>query len=149
MYRVIAGMAIGVILALASSTYPRDLGKQRTLTTIADARRGMKNPVDLGQPGDSQGDLFVFDQPLLDAAGKEIGTNGGFCIRTKPGEYSECQWTLTFADGTINVSGREAEKGTSFVALAGGTGAYLGARGEMATTPNSDGTFTQVVKILG
>lgn len=119
-----------------------------TLVTIADARSGIATPVDLGAPGDSPGDMFVFDQPLLNEARQTIGSNSGYCIRTLPGQFSECQWTLTLADGTITVAGREAETGTSLIPIIGGTGAYLGVRGELATTPNGDRTFTQVLTLL-
>ncbi|MFY0583985.1 dirigent protein [Cystobacter fuscus] len=119
-----------------------------TLTTIADARSGIASPVDLGTPGDSPGDMFVFDQPLLNAAKENIGSNSGFCIRTLPGQFSECQWTLTLADGTITVAGREAESGPSSIPIIGGTGAYVGASGVLLTTPNGDRTFTQVLTFL-
>ena len=69
-----------------------------TLVTIADARSGIAQWVDLGEPGDSPGDIFVFDQPLLNSNHEPIGKNSGFCIRTLPGKFSECQWTLTLAD---------------------------------------------------
>ncbi|WP_239469775.1 allene oxide cyclase barrel-like domain-containing protein [Archangium violaceum] len=119
-----------------------------TLTTIADARSGIASPVDVGAPGDSPGDMFVFDQPLLNAEKENIGSNSGYCIRTLPGQFSECQWTLTMADGTITVAGREAETGTSLIPIMGGTGAYVGASGVLATTPNGDRTFTQVLTFL-
>ena len=119
-----------------------------TLTTIADARSGIATPVDLGEPGDSPGDMFVFDQPLLNEARQNIGSNSGYCVRTLPGQFSQCQWTLTLADGTITVAGREAEQGTSLVPIIGGTGAYLGVSGVLSTTPNGDRTFTQVLTLL-
>ncbi|MFY0524250.1 dirigent protein [Archangium gephyra] len=119
-----------------------------TLNTIADARSGIATPVDLGPPGDSPGDMFVFDQPLLNEARENIGSNSGYCVRTLPGQFSECQWTLTMADGTITVAGREAEMGTSLVPIIGGTGAFEGASGVLATTPNGDRTFTQVLTLL-
>jgi hypothetical protein len=119
-----------------------------TLTTIADARSGVASPVDLGAPGDSPGDMFVFDQPLLNEARQPIGSNSGYCVRTLPGQFSECKWTLTMTDGTITVAGREAETGTSFIPIIGGTGAYLGVSGVLATTPNGDRTFTQVLTLL-
>ncbi|MCP3140819.1 dirigent protein [Pyxidicoccus xibeiensis] len=118
-----------------------------TLFTIADARSGIASPVDLGAPGDSPGDMFVFDQPLLNEARETIGSNSGYCIRTLPGQFSECQWTLTMADGTITVAGREAETGTSLVPIIGGTGDYVGVRGVLSTTPNGDRTFTQVLTL--
>ncbi|MDY7229528.1 dirigent protein [Hyalangium rubrum] len=119
-----------------------------TLNTLADARSGIASPVDLGAPGDSPGDMFVFDQPLLNAEKENIGSNSGYCVRTLPGQFSECQWTLTMADGTITVAGREAETGTSLIPVVGGTGAYLGVTGMLATTPNGDRTFTQVLTLM-
>jgi hypothetical protein len=133
---------------LGCSSAHADEPTTQTLTTIADARSGIASPVDLGAPGDSPGDMFVFDQPLLNEARENIGSNSGYCVRTLPGQFSECQWTLTMADGTITVAGREAETGTSYVPIVGGTGAYLGVSGELATTPNGDRTFTQVLTLL-
>jgi len=118
-----------------------------TLVTIADARSGIAQWVDLGEPGDSPGDIFVFDQPLLNSNHVPIGKNSGFCIRTLPGKFSECQWTLTLADGTITVAGRESDTGTSMVPVIGGTGKYLLVRGVMATTPNSDKTYKQILTL--
>jgi hypothetical protein len=119
-----------------------------TLSTIADARSGIASPVDLGAPGDSPGDMFVFDQPLLNEARENIGSNSGFCVRTLPGQFNECQWTLTLADGTLTVAGREADTGTSYIPVVGGSGAYTGVRGVLATTPNGDRTFTQVLTLM-
>jgi Dirigent-like protein len=144
-------VAVGVV-SLASTMWSCADNAQAeeswTLTTIADARSGIASPVDLGAPGDSPGDMFVFDQPLLNAAQENIGSNSGFCIRTLPGQFSECQWTLTMADGTITVAGREAESGPSSIPIVGGTGAYEGASGVLLTTPNGDRTFTQVLTFL-
>lgn len=116
---------------------------ERTLVTIADARVDKARFIDIGEPGDSAGDVLTFDQPLLNEAGSPIGNNSGICIRTKPGDSFQCQWTLTLDDGTIQVSGREFDKGTSIISIVGGTGTYSGIRGEMESTNNGDGTFTQ------
>ena len=118
-----------------------------TLVTIADARSGLIQRIDLGEPGDSPGDMVVFDQPLLNANYEPIGTNSGFCIRTLPGKFSECQWTLTLANGAITVAGREADSGTSMIPIIGGSGDYLSVGGLMATTPNGDQTYRQVLTL--
>ena len=55
----------------------------------------------------------------------------------------QCQWTLTLDNGTIQVAGREFDKGTSSIAIVGGTGAYTGISGQMESTNNEDGTFAQ------
>jgi len=129
------------------SAQAQDATETWTLTTIADARSGIASPVDLGAPGDSPGDMFVFDQPLLNEARQSIGSNSGYCVRTLPGQFSECQWTLTMTDGSITVAGREAEMGTSQIPVVGGTGAFDRVTGVLATTPNGDRTFTQVLTL--
>ena len=134
------------ILALAACTQP----PLQTMVTIADARNNPAQLIDTGEPGDTIGDILVFDQPLLDKDKKEIGNNSGTCIRTRVAFSFQCQWTLTFANkiknnGSILVAGREFDKGTSTVSIIGGTGNYSGISGEMKTTNNNDGTFTQVL----
>ena len=81
---------------------------------------------------------------------KIIGNNSGSCIRTRVGHSYQCQWTLTFDNntqggGTIQVAGREFDKGSSSISIVGGTGKYSGISGEMESTNNNDGTFTQVL----
>lgn len=121
-----------------------------SLITIADARNNPAKLIDNGEPGDSPGDILLFDQPLLDKDMKTIGTNSGSCLRTRVGHSLQCQWTLTFGDeiktsGSIQVAGREYDNGTSNISIVGGTGKYSGISGEMRSTNNSDGTFTQVL----
>jgi Dirigent-like protein len=151
MIAIVAVMATTYTAAWAQST--AKVGSEApppyttTLVTIADARSGIAQWVDLGEAGDSPGDIFVFDQPLLNSHYEPIGKNSGFCIRTLPGKFSECQWTLTLADGTITVAGRESDAGASMIPIIGGSGKYLLVRGVMATTPNLDKTFTQILTL--
>ncbi|MEE8342173.1 MAG: hypothetical protein V3R51_00085, partial [Gammaproteobacteria bacterium] len=58
----------------------------------------------------------------------------------------QCQWTLTFENGSIQVAGREFDQGTSAISIVGGTGKYSGITGEMESTNNNDGTFTQTLR---
>ena len=123
----------------------------QTLVTIADARSNPAQIVDIGESGDSVGDILIFDQPLLDKDKKEIGNNSGNCIRTRVGFSFQCQWTLTFGNkiknsGSIQVAGREFDKGTSTISIIGGTGKYSAISGVMESTNNNDGTFTQVLR---
>lgn len=133
---------VGLFLLSAAPAYA---GPPTPLTTIADARAGPAVLTDLGEPGDSVGDVLTFDQPLLDEAGEPIGNNSGVCVRTRVGHSYQCQWTLTFEDGTIQVAGRELEEGASMIPIVGGTGAYAGVSGEMRSVNNGDGTFTQTL----
>ncbi|NIW44005.1 MAG: dirigent protein [candidate division Zixibacteria bacterium] len=116
-----------------------------TLITIADARVHPAQITDLDPPGDSVGDILTFDQPLLDEHMNAIGNNSGFCIRTQVAHRFQCQWTLTLANGSIQVAGREFDQGMSRLAIVGGTGEYSGIQGEMISTNNNDGTFTQIL----
>ena len=113
------------------------------LITVADARDKPAQTIDHGEPGDSVGNILTFDQPLLDEAMNEIGNNSGTCIRTHVEHSFQCQWTLTFDNGTIQVAGREFDQRTSIVSIVGGTGKYSGITGEMESTNNNNGTFTQ------
>lgn len=132
-----------LLTAIVLSTAACTQQSPRTLITIADARSHPARVIDTGEPGDSAGDILVFDQPLLDENTQPIGTNSGTCIRTRAGHSLQCQWTLTLENGTILVAGREFDQGTSTISITGGTGAWAGISGEMESTNNNDGTFTQ------
>ena len=137
-----ADLALCGLLSAGACTASAD-----PLITIADARSSPAVVTDLGEPGDSVGDLLTFDQPLLDARGERIGTNSGICVRTRVGHSYQCQWTLTLANGTIQVAGRERDEGGSMIPIIGGTGDYAGASGEMRSVNNGDGTFTQTLHL--
>jgi hypothetical protein len=118
----------------------------QTLVTIADARVSSAQLSDAGKPGDSVGDILTFDQPLLDDSMAAIGNNSGMCIRTRAEHSFQCQWTLTFENGSIQVAGRELDLGTSTISIVGGTGVYSGIYGDMESTNNNDGTYTQILR---
>ena len=118
----------------------------QTLITIADARDKPARYIDNGEPGDSVGDVLTFDQPLLNEDMQEIGNNSGTCIRSRVGYSFQCQWTLTLEYGSIQVAGREYDLGTSILSIIGGTGKYSGISGEMESTNNNNGTFTQILR---
>ena len=77
---------------------------------------------------------------------KKIGNNSGTCIRTRVKHSFQCQWTLTLERGSIQVAGREFDKGISTISITGGTGIYAGIHGEMDSENNNDGTFTQTLR---
>jgi len=135
-------LIISALLGLVGCTQDRP----QTWVTIADARVNKAMFIDIGKPGDSAGDTLTFDQPLLNEDMKEIGNNSGTCIRTRVGHSFQCQWTLTFKDGSIQVAGREHDQGTSTISIVGGTGAYSGISGEMESVNNNNGTFTQTLR---
>jgi allene oxide cyclase len=88
---------------------------------------------DTGAKGDSAGDLLTFANDVFDEKdANKVGSDTGWCIRTVAGKSWECFWTLTLADGQINVAGPFLDAGDSVLAVTGGTGKYAGVRGEMA-----------------
>lgn len=171
---MIAGMLLLACLGMPAGA---DDGTT-SLLTFADGRSdgGIRQSAEVEDGLDSPGDVFVFDQKLLAAdADTVIGRNAGFCIRTDPGapdfsstdhptlpddpnnNYGQCSWTLTFYpssgyDGSLTVSGRESDIGTSQVPIIGGTGDFLGASGVLLTTPIPQGSngvlFRQELEII-
>jgi allene oxide cyclase len=92
--------------------------------------------IDLAAKGDSVGDMLVFANKVFDAANKvQVGSDQGYCIRTVVGKSWECFWTLTLTAGQITVEGPFAETGDSLLAITGGTGKYVGAKGSMKLHP--------------
>jgi allene oxide cyclase len=130
---VLAAIALVAIAASTVSASPFNGHGQRP-TTVAVVERAVTDAVvDLGEPGDSIGDLLTFGNPIYDAANaSQIGTDQGECFRTNPGASWECTWTTYLADGSLTVQGPFLDSlGDSTLAITGGTGIYRAARGEM------------------
>jgi allene oxide cyclase len=88
--------------------------------------------LDLGEKGDSVGDLLTFANPVFDAANKlQLGTDQGYCVRVVVGKSWECSWTLSLKDGQITVQGPFNDGGDSLLVVTGGTRGYAGAKGEL------------------
>lgn len=81
---------------------------------------------------DSVGDTLSFANALFDAANKtQVATDQGFCTRTIVGKTWECLWTNVLKDGMITVQGPFKDTGDSVFVVTGGTGKYVGAKGQM------------------
>jgi allene oxide cyclase len=92
--------------------------------------------LDLGVHGDSVGDLLTFANPVYDAANKsKLGSDQGYCVRVVAGKSWECIWTLLLKGGQITVEGPFYDDGDSLMAVTGGTGQYIGAKGVMKLHP--------------
>lgn len=86
----------------------------------------------VGKAKDNAGDILTFANPVFDAANKkQVGADNGFCIRTVVGKAYECHWTLSLKDGQITTDGPFHDTGDTTLAVTGGTGKYIGAKGEM------------------
>ena len=87
---------------------------------------------DIGDPGDSVGDILTFANPLFDASNTtQVGTDQGYCVRVEVGKSWECFWTAFLAEGQLTVEGPFFDAGDSVLAITGGTDQYSNASGQM------------------
>ena len=115
----------------------KDRHKRETLRLVATTLQ--EEFLDLGTPGPSLGDEFVFSE-VLRSRGREVGTSGGVCVATEVvPPYTtitfHCVATLSLRKGQITLQGLveiqgEDDSGPFVVAITGGTGAFFGAGGE-------------------
>ena len=97
--------------------------------------------VELGDEGDTVGDMLVFNNELYDDKDANlVGNSNGSCIRTTVGELWECAFTNTMEHGSLVVVGPFHDSGMGTFAITGGTGEYSDATGEMALTAAEEST---------
>lgn len=128
------------VLALAGMLALFGAGTALAREVIALVERADTDAVtDTGAKDDSAGDLLTFANKVYDKGNqKQLGTDQGFCVRTVKGTAWECWWTLSLADGQITVQGPFMDKGDSVLAITGGTGKYVNARGQMKLHARND-----------
>jgi allene oxide cyclase len=97
--------------------------------------------VNSGGPGDVTGNLLTFHNKVYDPTDTtQVGTDQGSCVRISPADDSwECAWTTFLPKGQITVEGPYYGTKNSVLAITGGTGAYAGARGQMALISRDGG----------
>jgi hypothetical protein len=115
--------------------------------------------LDLGAPGFSLGDQFVFTEDLSETrGGPPVGTDGGFCTVVRIDEHSgattvECVVTAELHGGQIAVQGlvtfAEDAPGTFVLAITGGTGAYKNARGQVTVEEIGDTEAMLTFELIG
>jgi hypothetical protein len=121
------GLAVFTVASLFS--LPAFAGQ--TITVVE--RATTDTVVDTGPKGDSVGDILTFANSVYDAANRnKIGTDQGHCMRVIAGKSWECFWTMNLKDGQITVEGPFYDAADSVMAVTGGTGKYVGAKGSMA-----------------
>jgi hypothetical protein len=94
---------------------------------------------DVGEEGDSVGDILTFANEIYDEANENLlGTNQGYCFRVVVGEAWECNWTIMLENGSITVEGPFYDAAESTLAITGGTGDYAHATGQMLLRAHDD-----------
>ena len=109
-----------------------------TETTVEDAN------LDLGEPGDSLGDEFVFRNDLS-RAGEKVGVDGGVCtvvgLEPMVSATVQCVATARLPRGQITVQGLVTftdGPSTFKLAITGGTGRFREAHGVLTIEEASD-----------
>ncbi|MCF6525398.1 hypothetical protein [Streptomyces sp. JJ36] len=117
----------------------RPPGKDHTGRSFT-VRTGLQvaEELDLGTPGRSVGDQFVFSGDLFAADeedGPPVGTVGGYCVLTEVARNAgQCSLTAVLDEGQITVQGEQEGIPTPRPvtnAVTGGTGKFRNAQGEM------------------
>jgi len=135
-----AGTLMLVALVAASVAASGVSGSKRGHVVTVVERASTDAVIDLGDPGDSIGDLLMFGNDIYNKANtRVIGRDEGTCSRTNPGLAWECTWTTILAQGSLTVQGPFYDDlRVSRLAITGGTGAYWNARGEMLLKARDD-----------
>ncbi len=137
----------------------------QTFTVYEDAPK--MSLLDLGAPGNSLGDVYHFSAPLHSerggpVTGDVIGSKTLVKLATDANPTLERRATLlffTFAEGKDQIiafgaadyspSAPEFGAGQEVVRpVLGGTGKYMGARGQVTSTRNPDGSYMQRFTLL-
>ena len=111
-------------------------------TLIVVERATTDTVIDLGEEGDSIGDLLAFGNAVYDEGNEnEVGTSQGSCVRTVPGQSWECMFSIVLDEGQLTVAGPFYDSSPSELAITGGTGVYVTARGQMRLEAISETEF--------
>jgi hypothetical protein len=158
-YLVVAAAIVALTLAGCSS-------KPGTTTFTLQNGKPHLQILPVEKSGHAMGDLMVFVAPIT-RDGKPDGTISGTVVTVDmPGDgigeetFESRVSTIVMRFGPtdcITLSGSAvypttasemAPSAPQVRAITGGTGAYMGARGQVTTTHNADGTYTHVVELL-
>jgi hypothetical protein len=155
-FRLLAVLAlaltIGVVSLVPAATGAKRQGKKVTIINLT-TRTAQEAELDLGAPGFSVGDRFVFGDDVF-RGGRQVGILGGECTLTRlePSPLPEgqeptsgtfnCVATIRLPKGQMTLQGlftfSEQAGNRVKIAITGGTGAYRTARGQATLTESED-----------
>jgi hypothetical protein len=104
---------------------------------------------DVGTAGDSPGDIRTSHDGLF-SSGKLVGRVQGECVRVLPRKGSwECGWTVKIlGKGSLTVEGPLFDGANTVLAVTGGTGTYLAARGQLILRQTSETRWALRFRVL-
>lgn len=163
--RTMTSVAMLVSIMMASCSPRSTNSSTETLTVYQDAPT--LTPLDLGPPGNSPGDAYYFSAALHSkpdgpATGEVFGSKTLIKLAAQANPNSEKRATLlcfTFSGGQDQIIAFGAVDYPPTTAefdpdqpvvrpILGGTGKYIGARGQLTSTRNKDGSYRQLFTLL-
>ena len=162
---IVAAATVSASVLIAACGAHSTNQSTETLTIYQDAPK--MSLLDLGAPGNSLGDVYHFSAALHSerggpVTGEVVGSKTLVKMPTDATPNMERRATLmffTFAEGkdqiiafgaadySPSVPEFDADKPVVRPVL-GGTGKFMGARGQVTSTRNADGSYTQVFTLL-
>jgi hypothetical protein len=133
-------VGLGVVALLVAAGIATAVASTRSADITAPQRiHAIELPIkttftDLNAKGPSQGDLFVATNKLVDPAdhSRVIGHEDDTCtVASAASGRFECTSTAFFPSGSVMAVGPFNLGGTARLAVAGGTGLYRNARGQL------------------
>lgn len=141
--------------AATAAAHPADGSSAKSRTIRMEARLQVGEELDLGAPGRSIGDQFIFSGNLVSTGGPEersVGRFGGFCvIADLERNAGPCSSTAVLPEGQITVQGEQAGipvPKTVVNAITGGTGEFREARGQMTQRVLTPATWQLTFGVL-
>jgi hypothetical protein len=151
---VSCGLALWASAAIADE--PTEFTVHQEIPTLSD--------IDIGNGGKSHGDMLAFEAAISTEDGDQGVLSGILITVGLPGGQGDVfedrigNLVFEFGDGdSIVVAGASDYAGDAtemnanhpqLRAVIGGTGKYLGARGQVATTRNDDGTYDHAFQLV-
>jgi hypothetical protein len=138
-HRIPAAVAIAGLVTLAAvavASASPNITEPRTLHLVTPLDQTQFTLIDLGDTGDSPGDLLVFTGPVLNAdKTKTVGRLDAHCTFTEiqdgADRYEDCLLGYTLKGGRVTVQGTFDQTMTvNHFAVTGGTGDYQNVRGQ-------------------
>jgi hypothetical protein len=112
---------------------------------------GQDTFLDLGAPGPSQGDEFIFHDLVFTPDGRtQVGYDGGSCVIfdvAKPEE--NCTLTFSLPGGDIMTQFLNSPPPAKTFAVTGETGSYRNVRGQGELVESGHGTATLIFDLIG
>ena len=158
--KLILGAILALLLAVTSVSFAFASGDAKgdnngdkvRILQVTLQHRGQEAQLDLGAPGPSIGDRFIFFDDVFQD-GEKVGTRGVECVVVRfnpPDETDQCVTTMSLSRGQISTQGliTVTAPGPRTLAITGGTGTFRTAHGEVKVTQESETVEQLTLKLI-